>query len=76
MSSYCDFAVGDPLHGPYHDREYGFPLEDEHGLFERLLLEINQAGLNWGLVAPGLTVSVACRSRRCRMFSRSTGSPE
>ena len=50
MSSYCDFAAGDPLHGPYHDREYGFPLEDEHGLFERLLLEINQAGLNWGLI--------------------------
>jgi DNA-3-methyladenine glycosylase I len=50
MSGYCDFAAGDPLHGPYHDREYGFPLEDEHGLFERLLLEINQAGLNWGLI--------------------------
>ena len=50
MGYYCDFAAGDDLHGPYHDHEYGFPLEDESGLFERLVLEINQAGLNWGLI--------------------------
>ncbi|MBT8064049.1 MAG: DNA-3-methyladenine glycosylase I [Gammaproteobacteria bacterium] len=50
MASYCDFAAGHPIHGPYHDREYGFPIEDESGLFERLLLEINQAGLNWELI--------------------------
>jgi DNA-3-methyladenine glycosylase I len=48
--SYCDFAAGDPLHGPYHDTEYGFPERDESRLYERLLLEINQAGLSWGLV--------------------------
>jgi len=47
---YCDFAVGDEVHGPYHDHEYGFPVTDESRLFERLLLEINQAGLNWGLI--------------------------
>jgi DNA-3-methyladenine glycosylase I len=47
---YCDFARGDPVHGPYHDTEYGFPIEDENSLFERLLLEINQAGLNWELI--------------------------
>ena len=50
MSSYCEIATGHPLHGPYHDREYGFPLADEAGLFERLVLEIMQAGLNWELV--------------------------
>lgn len=50
MSSYCEFAEGHELHGPYHDREYGFPIADETALFERLLLEINQAGLNWGLI--------------------------
>lgn len=50
MSWYCDYAIGDPLHGPYHDREYGFPETDEAKLFERLVLEINQAGLNWGLM--------------------------
>lgn len=50
MSWYCDYAIGDPLHGPYHDTEYGFPERDESRLFERLVLEINQAGLNWGLM--------------------------
>jgi DNA-3-methyladenine glycosylase I len=44
---YCDVAPGHPWHGPYHDREYGFPLSEESELFERLVLEINQAGLNW-----------------------------
>src|SRR5262249_25687346 len=45
--SYCRIAPGHPVHGPYHDREYGFPLRDDAGLFERLVLEINQAGLSW-----------------------------
>ena len=48
--SYCDFAPGDPLHGPYHDREYGFPLRKDEELFERLALEINQAGLSWATI--------------------------
>ncbi len=47
MSSYCEFAPGDPFHGPYHDQEYGFPVRDDAVLFERLILEINQAGLSW-----------------------------
>lgn len=50
MSGYCDFAPGHPVHASYHDSEYGFPLEDEAGLFERLVLEINQAGLSWELM--------------------------
>jgi DNA-3-methyladenine glycosylase I len=47
MSSYCDIAPGHPYHGPYHDKEYGFPIRDDSKLFERLVLEINQAGLSW-----------------------------
>ena len=47
MSAYCRFAPGHPWHGPYHENEYGFPAEDEALLFERLVLEINQAGLSW-----------------------------
>jgi len=46
-SHYCDVAPGHEWHGAYHDEEYGFPLADERELFERLALEINQAGLNW-----------------------------
>jgi DNA-3-methyladenine glycosylase I len=47
MSTYCQSAPGHPYHGPYHDTEYGFPLQDDQLLFERLVLEINQAGLSW-----------------------------
>lgn len=46
-AAYCLAAPGHPLHGPYHDQEYGFPASDEAVLFERLVLEINQAGLSW-----------------------------
>jgi DNA-3-methyladenine glycosylase I len=49
-STYCDIAPGHPFHGPYHDTEYGFPLEGDNALFERLVLEINQAGLSWLLM--------------------------
>jgi DNA-3-methyladenine glycosylase I len=45
--SYCQLSHGHPYHGPYHDLEYGFPVEDEAKLFERLSLEIFQAGLSW-----------------------------
>ncbi len=45
--SYCRVARGHPFHGPYHDREYGFPSRSDAALLERLALEINQAGLSW-----------------------------
>ena len=45
--SYCLSAPGHPWHQPYHDHEYGFPTIDDTALFERLALEINQAGLSW-----------------------------
>ncbi|MQX35092.1 DNA-3-methyladenine glycosylase I [Roseospira navarrensis] len=50
MNWYCDVAPGHPFHGPYHDTEYGVPVSDETVLFERLCLEIFQAGLSWLLV--------------------------
>lgn len=52
--SYCDFANALPDDGnpdkTYHDRHYGFPVADDNELFGRLILEINQAGLNWTLI--------------------------
>lgn len=50
FTSYCDaVAHQDPndLHRHYHDTAYGFPITDDNQLFERLVLEINQAGLSW-----------------------------
>ena len=46
-AAYCRLAPGHPVHGLYHDTEYGFPAGEESVLFERLVLEINQAGLSW-----------------------------
>ena len=53
MTSYCEYVREHPedtLNKTYHDREYGFPLVDDALLLERLALEINQAGLSWGLM--------------------------
>lgn len=47
---YCDFAGGHPLHQPYHDHHYGYPLRDDNRLFERLVHELMQAGLSWELI--------------------------
>lgn len=47
MNWYCNAASGHEFHGPYHDSEYGFPIQHDNKLFERLCLEIMQAGLSW-----------------------------
>jgi DNA-3-methyladenine glycosylase I len=50
MASYCDYCNSHPedtFNKTYHDTEYGFPLKDDNLLFERFILEINQAGLSW-----------------------------
>ncbi len=47
---YCDIAPSHPIHGPYHDKEYGFPVTDDRILFERLTLEAFQAGLSWEII--------------------------
>lgn len=49
-NTYCDFvqnAGRGTVHKDYHDREYGYPIQDDNLLFARLVLEINQAGLSW-----------------------------
>jgi len=48
--SYCEAITHmdqNSVHRIYHDTGYGFPIEDDNELFERLILEINQAGLSW-----------------------------
>jgi DNA-3-methyladenine glycosylase I len=49
-TSYCEAVEKmdkDNVHKIYHDTAYGFPVSDDNELFERLILEINQAGLSW-----------------------------
>ena len=44
----CGWCIGDPLYEAYHDQEWGVPLkDDDHALFEFLILETFQAGLSW-----------------------------
>jgi DNA-3-methyladenine glycosylase I len=50
MMTYCQYLrehPDDTFNKNYHDTEYGFPLVDDSAFFERLVLEINQAGLSW-----------------------------
>ncbi len=43
----CAWAGEDPRMVEYHDKEWGTPEHDERELFEMLILEGAQAGLNW-----------------------------
>lgn len=43
----CTWCGTDPLYVAYHDNEWGRPERDPHALFECLILEGFQAGLNW-----------------------------
>ncbi|RPH62560.1 MAG: DNA-3-methyladenine glycosylase I [Chloroflexi bacterium] len=50
MKTYCDYCNSHPediYNRSYHDSQYGFPLDNDNLLFERFILEINQAGLSW-----------------------------
>jgi DNA-3-methyladenine glycosylase I len=40
----------DPLLREYYDTEWGMPIRDERGLFERLALEGFQSGLSWATI--------------------------
>jgi DNA-3-methyladenine glycosylase I len=51
--SYCQFVKNLPpnhVHKIYHDHYYGFAVNTDEELFERLVLEINQAGISWTII--------------------------
>jgi DNA-3-methyladenine glycosylase I len=43
----CWWGASAPEYFDYHDREWGRPITDDDGLFERLCLEAFQSGLSW-----------------------------
>jgi len=43
----CRWCAAAPEFMPYHDNEWGFPVDDDHRLFEKLCLEGFQSGLSW-----------------------------
>jgi len=46
MAERC-WESSDPAYNRYHDEEWGRPVVDEHGLYERFCLEGFQSGLSW-----------------------------
>jgi DNA-3-methyladenine glycosylase I len=44
------WAATDPLMRSYYDTEWGMPVRDERGLFERISLEVFQSGLSWATI--------------------------
>lgn len=45
-----EWAAASPLLQEYYDTEWGMPIRDEQGLFERLSLEAFQSGLSWATI--------------------------
>ena len=45
--SRCHWCGAAPEFLNYHDTEWGFPVSDDHRLFEKLSLESFQSGLSW-----------------------------
>jgi DNA-3-methyladenine glycosylase I len=43
----CPWGLSAPEYVDYHDNEWGRPIRDDNGLFERLTLEAFQSGLSW-----------------------------
>jgi DNA-3-methyladenine glycosylase I len=46
----CWGEIEDPLMRDYHDLEWGTPIHDDRKIFEFLILEGMQAGLNWMMI--------------------------
>jgi DNA-3-methyladenine glycosylase I len=44
------WASADPLLREYYDTEWGMPVRDEQGIYERITLEAFQAGLSWATI--------------------------
>jgi DNA-3-methyladenine glycosylase I len=46
----CRWGSSDERYRDYHDTEWGRPVTDERGLYEKLCLESLQSGLSWALI--------------------------
>lgn len=50
LQKHCGWPNKNPLMIEYHDKEWGVPVHDDRKLFELLILEGTQAGLNWEMI--------------------------
>ena len=79
------WAAVDPMLREYYDTEWGLPVRDEQGLYERISLEAFQAGLSWATILaeaagvprrlPRFPSRHGGRVTRTRMLSVSSSTP-
>ena len=48
--SYCSWASMNEAMQLYHDTEWGIPVHDDRKMFEHLMMEVMQCGLNWNMM--------------------------
>ena len=46
----CRWGASDERYRDYHDKEWGRPVTEERGIYEKLCLECLQSGLSWALI--------------------------
>ena len=46
----CRWGASDKRYRDYHDKEWGRPVTEERGIYEKLCLECLQSGLSWALI--------------------------
>jgi DNA-3-methyladenine glycosylase I len=46
----CRWGASDERYRDYHDKEWGRPVTEERGIYEKLSLECLQSGLSWALI--------------------------
>src|ERR1700755_496723 len=46
----CWWGASSEEYAAYHDREWGVPVRDDRGLYEKLCLEAFQSGLSWLII--------------------------
>ena len=60
------WASVDPMLREYYDTEWGMPIRDEQGLYERLSLEAFQAGLSWATFSGSKSAKAVRKAGRLR----------
>lgn len=56
----CEWCEANEVLQAYHDREWGVPVHDDRKLFEFLMMEVMQCGLNWNMMLQKREIFRSC----------------
>lgn len=56
----CEWCEANEVLRAYHDREWGVPVHDDRKLFEFLMMEVMQCGLNWNMMLQKREIFRSC----------------